>query len=128
MTTVFLAADRLMLAADLSTILVIRATDFRANRILAAARFITLGIRIMGFPVSRDIPATVRLAAAITRAASPYPRIRSIRRACRLNCPEPYDDKIIVAVKRPGVTEWSVTAYDPNSGIDNALPETPEPK
>ena len=42
--------------------------------------------------------------------------------------PEPYDDKIIVAVKRPGVTEWSVTAYDPNSGIDNALPETPEPK
>lgn len=42
--------------------------------------------------------------------------------------PEPYDDKIIVAVKRPGVTEWSVTAYDVNSGIDNALPETPEPK
>ena len=42
--------------------------------------------------------------------------------------PEPYDDKIIVAVKRPGVTEWSVTAYDVDSGIDNALPETPEPK
>ena len=42
--------------------------------------------------------------------------------------PEPYDDKIIVAVKRPGVTEWRVTAYDVDSGIDNALPETPEPK
>jgi hypothetical protein len=42
--------------------------------------------------------------------------------------PEPYDDKIIVAVKRPGVTEWRVTAYDPNSGIDNALPPAPEPK
>jgi hypothetical protein len=42
--------------------------------------------------------------------------------------PEPYGDKVIVAVKRPGVTEWRVTAYDVDSGIDNALPEAPEPK
>lgn len=42
--------------------------------------------------------------------------------------PEPYDDKVIVAVKRPGVTEWRVTAYDVDSGIDNALPPSAQPK
>jgi hypothetical protein len=42
--------------------------------------------------------------------------------------PEPYDDKIIVAIKRPDVTEWRVTAYDVDSGIDNSLPPAPEPK
>jgi hypothetical protein len=42
--------------------------------------------------------------------------------------PEPYDDKVIVAIKRPDVTEWRVTAYDVDSGIDNSLPPAPEPK
>jgi hypothetical protein len=42
--------------------------------------------------------------------------------------PEPYDDKVIVAIKRPNVVEWSVTAYDVDSGIDNTLPPAPEPK
>ena len=30
--------------------------------------------------------------------------------------PEPYDDKVIVAIKRPDVAEWSVTAYDVEFG------------
>ena len=42
--------------------------------------------------------------------------------------PEEYADKVIVAIKRPNVTEWTVKAYDPNSGIDNSLPPAPEPK
>jgi hypothetical protein len=29
------------------------------------------------------------------------------------NLPEPYGDKVIVAIKRPDVVEWTVKAYDP---------------
>jgi hypothetical protein len=42
--------------------------------------------------------------------------------------PEPYDDKVIVAIKRPDVTEWRVTAYDAGSFPSQGLPPTPEPK
>ena len=42
--------------------------------------------------------------------------------------PEPYDDKVIVAIKRPDVTEWRVTAYDADSFPDQGLPPAPEPK
>jgi hypothetical protein len=42
--------------------------------------------------------------------------------------PPEYADKVIVAIKRPNVTEWTVKAYDVNSGIDNSLPPAPEPK
>ena len=42
--------------------------------------------------------------------------------------PAEYADKVIVAIKRPNVTEWTVKAYDVDSGIDNTLPPAPEPK
>lgn len=42
--------------------------------------------------------------------------------------PAEYADKVIVAIKRPNVTEWTVKAYDVDSGIDNSLPPAPEPK
>ena len=42
--------------------------------------------------------------------------------------PPEYADKVIVAIKRPNVTEWTVKAYDVDSGIDNSLPPAPEPK
>ena len=42
--------------------------------------------------------------------------------------PEPYDDKVIVAIKRPDVTEWRVTAYDAATFPSQGLPDTPEPK
>jgi hypothetical protein len=42
--------------------------------------------------------------------------------------PEPYDDKVIVAIKRPNVVEWRVTAYDPATFPNQGLPPTPEPK
>jgi hypothetical protein len=41
--------------------------------------------------------------------------------------PSEYEDKVVVAIKRPN-QEWTVKAYDPNSGIDNTLPPAPEPK
>ena len=67
------------------------------------------------------------LAAAISRAASrflPTP----INPPLPAYLPEPYDDKVIVAIKRPDVVEWRVTAYDADSFPDQGLPPAPEPK
>jgi hypothetical protein len=47
-----------------------------------------------------------------------------------IQLPEPppeYSDKVVVAVKRPD-GEWQITAYDPDTLPDNALPPAPEPK
>lgn len=42
--------------------------------------------------------------------------------------PEPYADKVIVAIKRPDVVEWRVTAYDAATFPGQGLPPTAQPK
>ncbi len=42
--------------------------------------------------------------------------------------PAEYEDDLIVAVKRPGVVEWTVKAYDTDAAPDQGLPPHPTPK
>ena len=42
--------------------------------------------------------------------------------------PAEYQDDLIIAVKRPEETEWTVKAYDPDLSVDNKPPQpAPEP-
>ena len=106
LTTVFLAADRPISAADLCTILVIRATDCRANR--ASWRRPDLrpsgASGASGFPVSRDIPAIVPATRAAASERRPYdnalPDGEEVEISNELPAfPAEYSDKVIVATQ-----------------------------
>lgn len=42
--------------------------------------------------------------------------------------PPDYSDDLVIAIHKPGATEWEVKAYEQGTGPDNTLPPTPEPK
>jgi hypothetical protein len=39
--------------------------------------------------------------------------------------PPEYEDDLVIAVKQPGSTDWTVTAYDVSNRPDNSLPSVP---
>ena len=42
--------------------------------------------------------------------------------------PPEHTEDLIIAIKRAGVTEWTVKAYDTDASAGTPLPPTPEPK